>query len=101
MKPGNGVEEKTEGTSGLVRWSQPLAADCEGVKPIITTEQTSGINLLDTSCVTTQGPTEPVSSEMPLALSTIQWSKRNSAPQIAYGIEPGVGPLNNHKREEK
>lgn len=101
VKPGNGVEDKTEVTPGLVRWSRPLAADCEGVKPIIMTEQISGINLLDTSCATAQGPKEPVSGETPLALSTIRWSKRNAALQIALGIEPGAGPLNNHKRREK
>jgi len=101
LKPGNGVEEKTEVTPGLVRWRRPLAADCEGVKPIIMTEQISGIDPLDTSCATAQGPKEPVSSEMPLALSTIRWSKRNAALQIAFGIERRAGPLKNHRRREK
>ena len=101
VKPGNGVEDKTEVTPGLVRWRRSLAADCEGVKPIIMTEQISGIEPLDTSCATAQGPKEPVSSEMPLAPSTIQWSKRKPASKIALGIERAAGPLKTHKREEK
>jgi len=101
VKPGNGVEDKTKVTAGLVRWGRPPAVDREGVKPIIRTEQLSGINPLDISCVTTQGPWMPVSSEMPLALSTIQWSKRKSASKIALGIEPAAGPLKTHEREEK